>query len=121
EMKQQAHDLGLVISDDAVDAGVQFTDTMDQLKRSFGAMSTEIGASVFPIVQQFAGFIVDNMPMIQEVLGGVMSSLGEAVSAILPFLMDLIQNALPPMIDLFSQNASDLLPLVITPFTDILQ
>jgi soluble cytochrome b562 len=121
EMKQQAHDLGLVISDDAVDAGVQFTDTMDQLKRSFSAMSTGIGASVFPIVQQFADLIIDNMPMIQEVMGNVMNSLGDAVSAVMPFLMDLIQNALPPMIDLFSQIASDILPPVITLFTDILQ
>ena len=120
-MKQQARDLGLVIGDDAVDAGVLFTDTMDQLKRSFGAMATGIGASVFPMVQQFAEFIIANMPMIQEVLGNVMNSLGEAVSAVLPFLMDLIQNALPPMIDLFSQIASDILPPVITLFTDILQ
>lgn len=121
EMKQQAHDLGLVIGDDAVDAGVLFTDTMDQLKRSFSAMSTGIGASVFPIVQQFAEFIIANMPMIQEVLGNVMNSLGDAVAAVLPFLMDLIQNALPPMIDLFSQIASNILPPVITLFTDILQ
>src|SRR5690606_3647300 len=120
-MKQQARDLGLVISDDAVDAGVLFTDTMDQLKRSFSAMSTGIGASVFPIVQQFAEFIIANMPMIQEVLGNVMNSLGDAGSAVLPVLMDLIQNALPPMIDLFSQIASDMLPPVITLFTDILQ
>jgi phage-related protein len=120
-MKQQAHDLGLVISDDVVDAGVLFTDTMDQLKRSFGAMATGIGASVFPMVQQFAEFIIANMPMIQEVLGNVMNSLSEAVSAVLPFLMDLIQNALPPMIDLFSQIASDILPPVITLFTQILQ
>lgn len=120
-MKQQARDLGLVISDDVVDAGVLFTDTMDQLKRSFGAMATGIGASVFPIVQQFAEFIIANMPMIQEVLGNVMNSLGEAVAAVLPFLMDLIQNALPPMIDLFTQIASDILPPVITLFTDILQ
>lgn len=120
-MKQQARDLGLVIGDDAVDAGVQFTDTMDQLKRSFGAMATGIGASILPMMQEFAEFVLANMPMIQEVLGSVMSSLGEAVSAVLPFLMDLIQNALPPMIDLFSQIASDILPPVITLFTQILQ
>lgn len=121
EMKQQAHDLGLVISDDAVDAGVQFTDTMDQLKRSFGAMATGIGASVFPMMQEFAEFVLANMPMIQEVLRNVMGSLSDAVAAVLPFLMDLIQNALPPLIDLFTQIASDILPPVITLFTDILQ
>ncbi len=121
EMKQQARDLGLVIGDDAVDAGVLFTDTIDQLKRSFGAMATGIGASVFPMMQEFAEFVLANMPMIQEVLRNVMNSLSDAVAAVLPFLMDLIQNALPPMIDLFSQIASDILPPVITLFTDILQ
>lgn len=120
-MKQQARDLGLVISDDVVDAGVKFTDTIDQLKRSFGAMATGISASVFPIVQQFAEFVIANMPMIQEVMGNVMNSLGEAVSAVLPFLMDLIQNALPPLIDLFTQIASSILPPVIILFTDMLQ
>ncbi len=121
EMKQQARDLGLVISDDAVDAGVQFTDTMDQLKRSFGAMATGIGASILPMMQEFAEFVLANMPMIQGVLGSVMDALGDAVAAVLPFLMDLIQNALPPMIDLFTQIASDILPPMIKLNTDILQ
>lgn len=121
EMKKQAHDLGLVIGDDAVDAGVQFTDTMDQLKRSFGAMATGIGASILPMMQEFAEFVLANMPTIQEVLRNVMNSLSDAVAAVLPFLMDLIQNALPPLIDLFTQIASDILPPVITLFTDILQ
>ena len=33
-MRQQAHDLGLVLDDEAIDAGVAFTDQMDQLQRS---------------------------------------------------------------------------------------
>ena len=120
-MKQQARDLGLVIGDDAVDAGVLFTDTMDQLKRSFGAMATGIGASVFPMVQQFAEFIIANIPTIREMLGGIMNTLGEAVAAVLPFLMQLITDALPPLIALFSQVANEILPPVITLFTTIFQ
>src|SRR5660397_26793 len=34
-LKQNAKDMGLVMSDEAVDAGVKYTDTMDNLKRSF--------------------------------------------------------------------------------------
>src|SRR5690606_14737850 len=66
-MKQQARDLGLVISDDAVDAGVLFTDTMDQMKRSLGAVFTQIGAAVIPIFQKMADWILDHMPQIQAV------------------------------------------------------
>lgn len=121
EMKEKAHELNLVLRDETIDAGVQFTDTMDQLKRSFGVVATGIGASIMPMMQQFAEFIIANMPIIQEVLGSVMSSLGEAVAAVLPFLMELIQNALPPLIDLFSQIVSNILPPLITLFTQILQ
>lgn len=66
-MKQQAQELGLVISDEAVDAGVAFTDTMDQMKRSLGAVFTQIGAAVIPIFQKMADWILDHMPQIQAV------------------------------------------------------
>ena len=42
-MKQQAHDLGLVLSDSAIDVGVKFTDTVDQTKRAFSAIVTQVG------------------------------------------------------------------------------
>ena len=43
ELKKQAHELGLVLEDDAIDAGVKFTDTMDNLKRAGGAYSHRLG------------------------------------------------------------------------------
>lgn len=33
KMKDQAHELGLVLDDETIDAGVHFTDTLDKLKR----------------------------------------------------------------------------------------
>ena len=51
-MRKQAHDLGLVISDDVVDSGVALTDTMDQLKRAGGAIFTRLGGAIMPIVQK---------------------------------------------------------------------
>lgn len=80
ELKQKAADLGIVLSDDAIDAGVQFTDTMDQMKRSIGAMGTEIGVAVMPIVQQAAGWVIDHMPQIREVAGAVFTAVGDFVT-----------------------------------------
>ncbi len=48
DVKQQAHDLGLVLSDETVDAGVMLTDTMDQLKRTGTNLITNL---LTPMIQ----------------------------------------------------------------------
>lgn len=52
DLKQKANELGLVMSDEVIDAGVKLTDTIDQTKRSFKAIVTSIGGDVIPIVQK---------------------------------------------------------------------
>ena len=41
ELKAKAKELGIVLSDDSIDASVKFTDTLDSLKRSLGAVVTK--------------------------------------------------------------------------------
>ena len=67
-LKNRAHELGLVMSDDAVDAGVLFGDTMDDLKSSFGMVFTELGVQLIPILQKLAAWIIANMPQIKETI-----------------------------------------------------
>lgn len=90
EMRKQAHELGLVISDDAVDAGVKFTDTIDQMKRSFGSVVTQIGVKVMPMIQQAADWVLANMPMIQKVVGKAFEIIGAGVSIVVNFIAQLI-------------------------------
>lgn len=78
-MKKQAKDLGLVMSD-AVNAGVKFTDTMDQLKWSFGAVFTQVGAAVMPMFTDFANWIIKNMPAIQSVFKNVFTTISTVAS-----------------------------------------
>lgn len=70
ELMQKANDLGIVLSGDSIDAGVLFTDTMDSLKRGLGAVVTQVGVNVMPMIQTFADWIMSNMPTIQAVIGG---------------------------------------------------
>lgn len=44
ELRQQAEDYGLIISDDAVDASVKFGDSLDLLKRTWRAFKFALGA-----------------------------------------------------------------------------
>ena len=91
ELSDNARKLGLVMSEDAVIANVTFGDTLEDIKQSFSGVVRGLTNSFLPMMQQFADFIVANMPMIQEMLGNVFSGLGEAVTAVLPILMDMIQ------------------------------
>jgi len=58
EMKEKAHELGLVMSDEGVDAGVEFTDKIDQVKRSFGAAASEAGTKLLPLLTQLGDVIL---------------------------------------------------------------
>ena len=48
-MKQQIHDLGGVMSDDAVKAGASYEDAVTNLKRAFSGMGTSIASDLLPV------------------------------------------------------------------------
>ncbi|MGN0339527.1 MAG: hypothetical protein ACI4D0_03425, partial [Lachnospira sp.] len=73
EMKKQANDLGLVLDDTTIDAGVHLTDAMDQVQRSLSAAATSVAGELMPVVQAFCEWLTSNMPTIQNVLGTVIS------------------------------------------------
>ena len=75
DMREEAHKLGLVLDDETIDAGVNFTDTMDKLKRSFDSVTTKIGAKVMPMAQAALDFVLDHMPEIQAALDKVFTFL----------------------------------------------
>lgn len=120
EMKKQAHELGMVLGDDTVDAGVKFTDTMDAFKRSLGGAMSKLGGAVLPIIQKVMDVVVDNMPMIQgliEQFAPVLASLFEKLfpplmelaEKLFPVIIDLIMALLPPIMDIITS----ILPVVI--------
>jgi|GEM_PF-1155700 len=109
EMKKMAHDLGMVLSDEAVDAGVLFTDTIDQLTRSFKAVTTQVGVNAMPIIQKFAEWIIDHMPQIQAVIQAVFTYLGIAVN----FVVDLFSTYLIPAFQKVYDVVADVVQRVI--------
>lgn len=70
ELRERARELGLVLSDEAVDAGVELTDTLDELERSLGGVKNTIVAEALPEIQTFAEWITNNLPeTVQELRG----------------------------------------------------
>lgn len=90
ELQQTYKDLGIEMSDGAIDASVKFTDTMDQLKRSMGFVFNTIGAELIPIFQTLADWVIANMPLIQQIFGFVFSAIGDGVSFVIDWLRKII-------------------------------
>lgn len=105
-MRQQARDLGLVLGDDVINAGVKFTDTVDQMQRAISAIGTEVGAEVMPIVQEALQFVVDHVPEIREVVSKVFSVLETYVTwfvnAIKTYVLPTIQSIVDFIRDVFA-------------------
>lgn len=78
-LRQEAVDLGIVMSGDSVAAGAKFDDTLDTLKTSFGTIVAEVGVKVMPIFQKFADWIIRNMPEIKRVAEDVFNKISDSI------------------------------------------
>lgn len=97
---QRANDLGLVMSGDAVKAGVEFGDLLSDIKSMVGSLANQFGTALFPIVNELFKQIIDFMPQIQAYMGQIVPILVDLVAEILPILFEIIQALLPVAIEI---------------------
>jgi len=79
ELRQKFQDLGMGMSDEAINASVRYKDTMDSLNRSFQGIMYSVGAEFLPIVQSVADKIQANMPQIKQAVMPVMQGIGNLI------------------------------------------
>lgn len=123
ELIDRSHELGLIMSEDAVDAGVVFGDTMDDLTKSFGMIFTQLGANLMPIITQLMDFIIANMPMIQSLFDEFAPVIMNLLETLAPIFMQIVEQLFPPLMDMITA----LLPLfdvlvetILPPILDLL-
>lgn len=122
ELTQRAHDLGLVMSDEAVDAGVVFGDTLDDVKQSFGMVITTIGVQVMPIIQKLLDWVLANMPMIQSIFGEVFTFIGQIVDSaivVIESLMPVIEKVFGFVGELWENSLKPILGNIIEFITNV--
>jgi len=96
-LKNRAHELGLVMGNEAIDAGVLLSDTMDDVKKTFGAFVTQIGVHVMPVIQKFLDWVLSNMPVIENTFKVVFG----VISDVVKFLYDFFEENMLPIFQLF--------------------
>lgn len=87
ELRERAEQLGIIMSDDAVDASVAYNDAMDDLTRTFNGMKYAIGSQVLPVLTRGVTAITNYAGKIKkaydaEGFKGVWNTLVEDVKSI---------------------------------------
>jgi hypothetical protein len=120
EMKNKAHELGLVLGDDVIDAGVNMTDTMDQLQRTLGSLMNKALGPIIPIINDLLQEFIKIVPPLMEFIAPLIEKLTPVIQVmiekLLPVFLRLIDALMPildPLIDVFLILVEDIfIPLV---------
>ena len=93
DLTTRAEKLGLIMSQEAVDAGVKFGDTLSDIKLVGGALFNELAVYLIPVLQKMLDWVIGHMPEMREVAGKVFKTIKvvvekatEAFKAIQPAL-----------------------------------
>lgn len=112
ELTNRAHELGLIMSEETVAAGVTLGDLMDDVKQSFSQIAVSLGSALFPAIQMITELILENVPMINGMVLQMIPVMESALMAVVPLFLRMAQDILPELLVVVSEVGIQLLPLV---------
>ena len=122
-LKDKAVELGMVMSNESVDAAVAYTDAMDTLQRTFTGVKNNILSELLPgftsVLQGFTGLLSgqeDAGAQIQEGAQQIVSSLTEAlpqVTGVIVQLITAVAQIAPTLVSALMEGIVDNLPSLI--------
>ena len=123
DLRTRAHDLGIVMKKEDVDAGVKLGDTMSDVKKALGGLATQLGTSLMPIIQRVMDLILEHLPEIEAIFDELAPVVTDLLETILPILLDMAAEILPPILDVVKALLpifADLVKTILPPIADIL-
>ena len=106
-MRQQIHDLGGVMSDDAVKAAAAYKDSLQNLQTSISGLKNNMSAELLPAVTQ----VMDGLTLILS--GGDMDAGVEMIGQGIDELADKLEEILPKFLELGSQIILEIAEVII--------
>lgn len=121
ELKDKANQLGMVMSDDVINATVEFTDSLDTLQRTFGGVKKSIGANLLPGLTQITdGFIgvisgeetgkeaiLEGVQSIVDNVGEILPKIFEAINKFIPIIAEITPQIIGSLIEGITENMPD--------------
>lgn len=77
EAKEKAEELGIVVSEDSIEAASKFQDSWDDLTRTFQIFGQKAITKLIPHFQKILDWTLSNMPIIQEKITNAFDRAGE--------------------------------------------
>lgn len=116
ELMQKCNDLGMVVSDEAVDAGVKFSDTLDSLKRSAqGVFNTFASTGILTTFTKGMEKMTDSVSdLLSAYKEGGLEGLNEEIPIV-------ISNLFNSASEFLAENAPTLITAATTVLTSIIQ
>ena len=114
---KRAHELGAVLSDEAIEANVKFQDTLHEVRTAFMGVVAQIGNSVLPMFQGFLDFVMDHMPTIQAMMQTVFG----AIHILVETVFSVFNDKLLPILNRLWEWIQPHLPMVMQVFEDIFE
>ena len=108
DMAQEARDLGLVMSEDAVKNGAAMNDMFTKVEESISALKNGLVADLMPYVMEILDWVIENIPMIRETIASVM----DAVIPIVRPILDAIMQMLPPIMNAIKKLMDFIIPYI---------
>ena len=105
-MKQEAHDLGLVMSDEAVQNGAKMGDMFSNVEASLNALKDDLMAEFMPYIMEILEWIMQELPTIKETLKTVL----DAVMPIVKPVLDAVMELLPPIMNTIKKILDWIMP-----------
>ena len=116
ELRQRAHELGMVMSEDSIDAAQGFSNSMDTLQRTFGGVKNSIGAQLLPgmssVVDGFTGLISGSADAGEQITAGV-NEIINSIGTVLPRIVGIVST----IADTVAEIAPDILVALIDGIT----
>ena len=107
-MKQEAYDLGLVMSEDAVKSGAEMGDMFEKVEQSIASLKNGLMAELMPYVMEILDWVIENIPQIRETVKSVM----DAVLPIVKPILNAVMQLLPPIMDAVKRLMNWLIPFI---------
>ncbi|MFA5130428.1 MAG: phage tail tape measure protein [Patescibacteria group bacterium] len=95
----RAHELGIVMSGEAIKAGDDFGDSLNELKKSFEGVKTQLGSAFIPIIQKLIDSLLPIIKTIMPPLMSLFKSLGETIIPIVTGAFQTIMPIVKPILD----------------------
>jgi len=130
DLKNKASELGLVMSDESVDAAVNYTDAMDNLTRSFTGVKNNITSQLLPgftmVLDGLTGLITGQEGAAEQLKEGARQTV-EQIAIILPQILEVVTGLIsaiaevaPDLIIALVNGILDNLPTLIEAATNII-